>query len=159
MQTSLMPEIIVRPVTQADTHEWFRLRCLLWPDLPEARHTEQMDGYYYERDDEAKYCVFVADPQQHEKLAGFVEASMGEHEEPAAGVVKHGRIEGILADPAFSLAEVTQLLFSAAEDWIRTNAGAQIWADCALNGPVRPDLFEHAGFRAARTTISMFKRL
>ena len=67
-----MQNFKVRPVSEEDINEWFRLRKLLWDESSDEEHQAEMLDIYEHSDSQ---LVLVAQTEDG-KLIGFLEASI-----------------------------------------------------------------------------------
>src|SRR5215213_2956817 len=63
--------VIVRSIREDDLQEWFRLRQMLWDELSEEEHRDEMLDIYAHTDSQ---LVLVA--EREGRLVGFLEASI-----------------------------------------------------------------------------------
>lgn len=116
----------VRPLGEDDFPEWLRLRKLLWDELTEDEHRDEMLDIYEHTDSQ---LVLVAETGG--RLVGFLEASIRPFVEDC--VTDHvGYLEGWFVEPQFRRYGIGGDLVSAAERWARKKGCTEMASDAEV---------------------------
>ncbi|HEV8591025.1 MAG TPA: aminoglycoside 6'-N-acetyltransferase [Pyrinomonadaceae bacterium] len=137
------PEI--RPVTENDLDDWFRLRKQLWDQITDEEHHGEMLDILEHSDAQ---LVLVADVGNR-RLAGFLEASIRPYVEDCH--TDHvGYLEGWYVDPEHRKQGIGRALVEAAEDWAFEKGCTEMASDAELGNEV--SLAAHRGLGYAETS-------
>ncbi len=143
----------IRPLLQSDDAEWFRMRDLLWPGLPEAQHRAEMTAYRAT----TSWAVFVAD-RGDGRLAGFLE--LGERRSAdgcSSSPVPY--IEGWYVDEDVRRSGVGRALVEAAERRAREAGHSEIASDCLLDNEASRRAHDSLGYQEVDRLIHFRKPL
>ena len=148
------PQLSVRPVTEADLSEWFRLRQKLWDATSPADHQEEMLDILDHPDTQ---LVLVADAGDG-KLTGFLEASIRPFVEDCESD-NVGYLEGWFVDPDHRRRGIGRALVDAAENWARTRGATEMASDAEIGND--PSLSAHAklGYEETSRLVHLRKEL
>lgn len=146
-------EIIVRPIGESDLEEWFRLRCILWDETPEAEHRSEMldilDHYETQQ-------VFVA--ENDGRLVGFLEASIRPFVEDCYSD-RVGYLEGWYVEQPFRRKGIGAELVRAAEKWAKINGCAEMASDAELGNTISAEAHTKLGYEETSRLIHFRKEL
>ena len=116
----------VRPLRDDDLPEWFRLRRMLWDELTETEHRDEMLDIYEHTESQ---LVLVAETDG--RLVGFLEASIRPFVEDC--ITDHvGYLEGWFVEPGFRRYGIGGGLVSAAERWARKKGCTEMASDAEV---------------------------
>ncbi|MEP6946751.1 MAG: aminoglycoside 6'-N-acetyltransferase [Acidobacteriota bacterium] len=118
----------VRPVREDDLNEWFRLRSLLWDEMPVEDHKEEMVDIIEHTDSQ---FVAVADLGDG-RLAGFLEASIRPFVDDCSSE-NVGYLEGWYVDSDFRRQGIGTAMVSMAETWARTRGCTEMASDAEID--------------------------
>jgi aminoglycoside 6'-N-acetyltransferase I len=122
------PTINIRPFSEEDLSEWFRLRQLLWDETEQDDHQSEMMEILEHYDSQ---FVAVADAGDG-RLAGFLEASIRPFVEDCNSE-NVGYLEGWFVDPEFRRKGVGTGLVSLAEQWARNKGCTEMASDAEID--------------------------
>jgi aminoglycoside 6'-N-acetyltransferase I len=146
-------EIVVRPIGESDLEEWFRLRCILWDETPEAEHRSEMldilDHYETQQ-------VFVA--ENDGRLVGFLEASIRPFVEDCYSD-RVGYLEGWYVEQPFRRKGIGAELVRAAEKWAKINGCAEMASDAELGNTISAEAHTKLGYEETSRLIHFRKEL
>ena len=116
----------VRPLREDDLPEWFRLRRMLWDELTEDEHRDEMLDIYEHTDSQ---LVLVAEADG--RLVGFLEASIRPFVEDC--ITDHvGYLEGWFVEPNFRRYGIGGDLVRGAERWARKKGCTEMASDAEV---------------------------
>src|SRR5688572_12007967 len=116
----------VRPLREDDLPEWFRLRRMLWDELSEEEHRDEMLDIYEHTDSQ---LVLVAETDG--RLIGFLEASIRPFVEDCH--TDHvGYLEGWFVEPGFRRYGIGGDLVRGAERWARKKGCIEMASDAEV---------------------------
>lgn len=116
----------VRPLREDDLPEWFRLRRMLWDELTEEEHRDEMLDIYEHTDSQ---LVLVAETDG--RLIGFLEASIRPFVEDC--ITDHvGYLEGWFVEPGFRRYGIGGDLVRSAERWARKKGCTEMASDAEV---------------------------
>jgi aminoglycoside 6'-N-acetyltransferase I len=140
-----MEGLQIRPVTENDLNEWFRLRKQLWDQIADEDHRTEMLDILEHYDAQ---LVLVADTGNG-RLAGFLEASIRPYVEDCH--TDHvGYLEGWFVDSEYRKQGVGGSLVEAAEYWAFEKGCTEMASDAELGNEV--SLAAHLGLGYAETS-------
>lgn len=145
--------VIVRPIGESDLEEWFRLRCLLWDETPEAEHRAEMLGIldHYETQQ-----VFVA--AANGNLVGFLEAGIRPFVEDCY-TDRVGYLEGWYVEKEHRRKGIGTELVRAAEQWASLNGCAEMASDAELGNQISAEAHTKLGYEETSRLIHFRKEL
>lgn len=146
-------EIVVRPISETDLEEWFRLRCILWDQTPEAEHRAEMldilDHYETQQ-------VFVAESDGG--LVGFLEASIRPFVEDCY-TDRVGYLEGWYVEAPHRRKGIGAELVHSAEEWARISGCAEMASDAELGNNISERAHTKLGYEETSRLIHFRKEL
>jgi len=148
------PQPNVRPISEVDLSEWFRLRRKLWDATSDEDHKAEMLDIL---DHPETQLVLVADADAG-KLAGFLEASIRPFVEDCESD-NVGYLEGWYVDPEFRRRGIGRSLVQAAEMWARSSGCTEMASDAELGN--EPSLASHVrlGYEETSRLVHLRKSL
>jgi aminoglycoside 6'-N-acetyltransferase I len=148
------PQLNVRPVTEADLSEWFRLRRKLWDATGDEDHKAEMLDIL---DHAETQLVLVAEAEEG-KLAGFLEASIRPFVEDCESD-NVGYLEGWFIDPDYRRLGLGSALVTAAEEWARGHGATEMASDAEIGN--EPSLSAHIklGYEETSRLVHLRKEL
>lgn len=120
-------EYRVRPFSEEDLAEWFRLRSLLWDEVAEEDHRSEMLDIVEHPETQ---LVIVAE-RSDGGLAGFLEASIRPFVEDCLSD-SVGYLEGWYVDTDFRRQGIGRAMVSAAENWARSKGCIEMASDAEI---------------------------
>ena len=147
----------IRPVKEADTDEWARMRASLFSN-PDPREIQD----WFEATDEAGrhsvgVAVLVAD-RGDGTLAGFVEIGSRNYAEGCESTPV-AYIEGWYVDPEVRLEGLGRRLIQAAEAWAVAHGFTEMASDTELHNDVSLKAHTALGYTEVERQICFKKRL
>ncbi len=146
--------MFIRPLTDADTAEWVRMRLGLWPELS----TQELQTEMQIIRADSSQVVFVAERPQG-GLGAFVEVSLHREYVPGCDTSPVGYIEGWYVDADLRRQGLGGQLFATAEDWARRQGCQEMGSDCELKNDTSFRAHLALGYQEAERLIHFFKRL
>ena len=144
----------VRPLNENDFTEWFRLRHLLWDELTEDEHREEMVDIYDHQDSQ---LVLVAETESG-KLVGFLEASIRPFVEDCA--TDHvGYLEGWFVEPEFRRDGIGRALVREAENWARARGATEMASDAEIGNEMSLKAHLNLGYEETSRLVHLRKDL
>ena len=121
-------QFTIRAFREDDLGEWYRLRSLLWDEIPENEHRDEMMNIIEHSDTQ---FVAVADNGDG-RLAGFLEASIRPFVEDCS--TDHvGYLEGWFVDSAYRRRGIGRGLVGYAEKWARSVGCTEMASDAEVD--------------------------
>ena len=144
---------VVRPVQQTDLQEWFRLRQMLWDELSEQEHQDEMLDIYEHTDSQ---LVLVADVSG--KLVGFLEASIRPFVEDCH--TDHvGYLEGWFVESDFRRYGIGRDLVRNAERWARKKGCTEMASDAEIGNDLSLQAHQKLGYEETSRLVHLRKDL
>lgn len=156
LKSDTMPteEIFVRPLTEADLGEWFRLRKILWDRTSDDDHQAEMLDIIQHEDSQA---VFVADAGE-KGLVGFLEASIRPFVEDCQ-TDNVGYLEGWFVDDRYRRNGIGAELVKCAEDWARSRECREMASDAELGNDLSLSAHTALGYEETSRLVHLRKEL
>ena len=148
------PQLIVRPITEEDLAEWFRLRSMLWDATGEDDHKAEMLDILDHTDTQ---LVIVADAGDG-RLAGFLEASIRPFVEDCESD-NVGYLEGWFVDPEYRRRGLGRALVSAAETWARSRGATEMASDAEIGNEDSLSAHLRLGYEETSRLVHLRKEL
>ena len=143
----------IRRIEQNDLEEWFRLRKLLWDEIPDEEHHAEMIDIYEHTDTQ---LVLVADVGG--RLAGFLEASIRPFVEDCH--TDHvGYLEGWFVEPEFRRHGIGGSLVRNAESWARHKECAEMASDAEVGNDLSLKSHLSLGYEESSRLVHLRKDL
>ncbi len=144
---------IVRPVQQTDLQEWYRLRQMLWDELTEQEHQDEMLDIYEHSDSQ---LVLVAETDG--RLVGFLEASIRPFVEDCH--TDHvGYLEGWFVEREFRRYGIGGDLVRGAERWARKKGCTEMASDAEVGNDVSLHAHLKLGYEETSRLVHLRKDL
>lgn len=148
------PGISIRPVTENDLSEWFRLRKKLWDGISDEDHRTEMLDVLEHPDAQ---LVLVAD-LGNGSLAGFLEASIRPYVEDC--VTDHvGYLEGWFVEDDYRKNGIGRALVGAAEDWAFEKGCTEMASDAELGNELSLKAHLALGYDETSRLVHLRKEL
>lgn len=147
-------EIRIRPVEEKDFSQWLRLRQLLWDELNEQEHREEMHQIYGNPDTQ---LVLVAECETGE-IVGFLEASIRPFAEDCV-TDKVGYLEGWFVKPEFRKKGIGRALVEEAEDWARSHGCMEMASDSEISNELSILVHSRLGYKETSCLVHWRKEL
>ncbi|MGB7069944.1 MAG: aminoglycoside 6'-N-acetyltransferase [Pyrinomonadaceae bacterium] len=148
------PRISVRPLEEDDLGEWFRLRKLLWDELPEDEHKAEMLDIV---DHIETQHVLVADTGNG-RLVGFLEVSIRPFVEDCQ--TDHvGYLEGWFVDGEYRGRGVGRGLVTAAENWAKQKNCTEMASDAEFGNQTSLKAHMRLGYEETSRLIHLRKEI
>ncbi len=143
----------VRPLREDDLPEWFRLRRMLWDELTEEEHRDEMLDIYEHTDSQ---LVLVAETDG--RLVGFLEASIRPFVEDC--ITDHvGYLEGWFVEPDFRRYGIGGDLVRAAERWARQKGCTEMASDAEVGNDLSLAAHLKLGYEETSRLVHLRKDL
>jgi aminoglycoside 6'-N-acetyltransferase I len=146
--------MLVRPITENDLPEWFRLRKLLWDETPDEEHESEI--YEIIGDLESQF-VAVAEIGEG-RLCGFIEASIRPIAEDCE-TDDVGYLEGWFVEEDSRRQGIGRSLVAAAEDWARHHGCTEMASDAELDNIVSQKAHTRLGYGETSRLVHLKKYL
>lgn len=144
---------IVRPVQETDLQEWYRLRQMLWDELTEQEHQDEMLDIYEHSDSQ---LVLVAETDG--RLVGFLEASIRPFVEDCH--TDHvGYLEGWFVEREFRRYGIGGDLVRGAERWARKKGCTEMASDAEVGNDVSLHAHLKLGYEETSRLVHLRKDL
>lgn len=144
----------VRPLVDDDIDEWFRLRKLLWDELTDDEHKDEMRDIYKHTDSQ---LVLVAEISNG-KLVGFLEASIRPFVEDCE--TDHvGYLEGWFVEPSYRKNGIGGTLVESAEDWAREKDCEEMASDAEVGNELSLTAHQKLGYEETSRLVHLRKTL
>lgn len=144
----------VRPITDDDIEEWFRLRKLLWDEISDAEHKDEMTEIYNHNDSQ---LVLVAETDNG-KLVGFLEASIRPFVEDCE-TDNVGYLEGWFVEEFYRKRGIGGTLVEAAEDWARGKDCEEMASDAEVGNELSLTAHQKLGYQETSRLVHLRKEL
>jgi aminoglycoside 6'-N-acetyltransferase I len=144
----------VRPITEDDVSEWFRLRKLLWDELSDAEHKDEMMDIYEHTDSQ---LVLVAETDG-KRLVGFLEASIRPFVEDCE-TDNVGYLEGWFVESAYRKQGIGGTLVEAAENWARDRDCEEMASDAEVGNELSLTAHQKLGYEETSRLVHLRKVL
>ncbi len=144
---------IVRPVQETDLQEWYRLRQMLWDELTEQEHQDEMLDIYEHSDSQ---LVLVAETDG--RLVGFLEASIRPFVEDCH--TDHvGYLEGWFVEREFRRYGIGGDLVRGAERWARKKGCTEMASDAEVGNDISLHAHLKLGYEETSRLVHLRKDL
>lgn len=144
----------VRPITEKDFSEWFRLRKMLWDESSDEEHRAEMADIF---DHSETQLVLVAETDS-QKLIGFLEASVRPFVEDCHS--DHvGYLEGWFVEPDYRQSGVGRKLVATAEDWAREQGCEEMASDSEIGNDLSLNTHLKLGYEETSRLVHLRKDL
>jgi len=144
---------IVRPVNESDLPEWLRLRRMLWDELTDEEHRDEMIDIYEHTDSQ---LVLVAETGA--RLVGFLEASIRPFVEDCH--TDHvGYLEGWFVEPGFRRYGIGTDLVRGAERWARKKGCTEMASDAEVGNDLSLQAHQKLGYEETSRLVHLRKDL
>lgn len=145
---------IIRPVTENDISEWFRLRKLLWDESTDEEHKAEMLDIYEHTDSQ---LVLVAQLDTG-RLVGFLEASIRPFVEDCHSDYV-GYLEGWFVEPEFRKFGIGRRLVKGAENWARSKGCEEMASDSEIGNDLSLKAHLKLGYEETSRLVHLRKDL
>lgn len=145
---------IVRPIQETDLQEWYRLRQMLWDELSDEEHQDEMLDIYEHTDSQ---LVLVAETGNG-KLIGFLEASIRPFVEDC-NTENVGYLEGWFVEPDFRRYGIGRDLVRAAERWARKKGCTEMASDAEIGNDLSLEAHLKLGYEETSRLVHLRKDL
>lgn len=144
----------VRPVTEKDFSEWFRLRKQLWDESSDEEHRVEMADIF----DHAETQLVLVAETDNRRLIGFLEASIRPFVEDCHS--DHvGYLEGWFVEPNYRKSGVGRRLVAAAEDWARAQGCEEMASDAEIGNDLSLNTHLKLGYEETSRLVHLRKDL
>ena len=145
----------IRPVSEADSLEWERLRQRLWPS-PVGEHTGEIAAFFRgPRTNPAE--VFLA-VDESGRIIGFAEVSI-RREAAGCALGRVAFLEGWYVEDAFRRTGVGAGLVAAVEDWARREGCSELASDTETHNDLSIVAHRALGFEEVERVVCFRKSL
>ena len=144
----------VRPIAEDDVSEWLRLRKLLWDELTDAEHRDEMLDIYEHTDSQ---LVLVAETDG-ERLIGFLEASIRPFVEDCE-TDNVGYLEGWFVEEDYRKNGIGGTLVEAAENWARDRDCEEMASDAEVGNELSLTAHQKLGYEETSRLVHLRKIL
>ncbi|HEY0459554.1 MAG TPA: aminoglycoside 6'-N-acetyltransferase [Pyrinomonadaceae bacterium] len=145
--------VIVRPIQEHDLPDWYRLRRMLWDELSEEEHRDEMFDIYEHTDSQ---LVLVA--EKDGKLVGFLEASIRPFVEDCH-TDNVGYLEGWFVEPGFRRYGIGRDLVKNAERWARKKGCTEMASDAEVGNDLSLEAHLKLGYEETSRLVHLRKDL
>ncbi len=145
--------VIVHPIRENDLQEWFRLRQMLWDELTEEEHRDEMLDIYGHPDSQ---LVLVA--EKDGRLVGFLEASIRPFVEDC-NTDNVGYLEGWFVESGFRRYGIGRDLVRAAESWARKKGCTEMASDAEVGNDLSLAAHLKLGYEETSRLVDLRKDL
>jgi aminoglycoside 6'-N-acetyltransferase I len=143
----------VRPIQESDLQAWYRLRQMLWDELTEQEHQDEMLDIYEHTDSQ---LVLVA--EKDGRLVGFLEASIRPFVEDCHSD-QVGYLEGWFVEPGFRRYGIGRDLVRAAERWARKKGCTEMASDAEVGNDLSLEAHLKLGYKETSRLVHLRKDL
>ena len=144
----------VRPITEDDVSEWLRLRKLLWDELTDAEHRDEILDIYEHTDSQ---LVLVAETDSG-RLIGFLEASIRPFVEDCE-TDNVGYLEGWFVEESYRRKGIGGILVEAAEEWAREKDCEEMASDAEVGNELSLTAHQMLGYEETSRLVHLRKIL
>lgn len=144
----------VRRLIEKDISEWFRLRKMLWDELPDEEHKSEMRDIYEHTETQ---LVLVAETSGA-KLVGFLEASIRPFVEDCHSE-DVGYLEGWFVEPEYRENGIGGKLVRAAENWARKKGCEEMASDAEVGNELSLTAHQSLGYEETSRLVHLRKDL
>jgi aminoglycoside 6'-N-acetyltransferase I len=144
----------VRPLEKKDFQEWFRLRRLLWDEVTDDEHREEMLDIF---DHTETQLVLVGETEKG-NLVGFLEASIRPFVEDCLTDYV-GYLEGWFVEPEFRRHGVGRELVRSAENWARGKGCIEMASDSEIDNDLSVKAHSKLGYTETSRLVHWRKEL
>jgi aminoglycoside 6'-N-acetyltransferase I len=148
------PQFVVRPITENDLSEWFRLRRQLWDATGDEDHQAEMLDILDHSDTQ---LVLVAEAGDS-TLAGFLEASIRPFVEDCESD-NVGYLEGWYVDPEFRRMGIGRSLVRGAESWAKSRGCTEMASDAEIGNEQSLLAHTRLGYEETSRLVHLRKEL
>lgn len=145
---------IVRPIQENDLEEWFRLRQMLWDELTEEEHQDEMLDIYEHTDSQ---LVLVAE-KDGGRLVGFLEASIRPFVEDC-NTDHVGYLEGWFVESGYRRYGIGRDLVRNAERWARKKGCTEMASDAEVGNELSLQAHLKLGYDETSRLVHLRKEL
>lgn len=144
----------VRPLEEKDFQEWLRLRKLLWDEVTDDEHREEMLDIFEHHETQ---LVLVGETENNH-LVGFLEASIRPFVEDC--VTDHvGYLEGWFVESEFRRYGVGRELVRTAEKWARGKGCVEMASDSEIGNDLSVKAHSNLGYTETSRLVHWRKEL
>lgn len=144
----------VRRLIEKDISEWFRLRKILWDELPDEEHKAEMRDIFEHTETQ---LVLVAETSGG-KLVGFLEASIRPFVEDCHSE-DVGYLEGWFVEPEYRENGIGGKLVRAAEGWARKKGCEEMASDAEVGNELSLTAHQSLGYEETSRLVHLRKDL
>ena len=145
--------VTVRSIQESDLPEWYRLRRMLWDELTEEEHRDEMFDIFEHTDSQ---LVLVA--EKDGRLVGFLEASIRPFVEDCH--TDHvGYLEGWFVEPGFRRYGIGRDLVRTAERWARKKGCTEMASDAEVGNDLSLEAHLKLGYEETSRLVHLRKDL
>ncbi len=144
----------VRRLIEKDISEWFRLRKMLWDELPDEEHKSEMRDIFEHTETQ---LVLVAETSGG-KLIGFLEASIRPFVEDCHSE-DVGYLEGWFVEPEYRENGIGGKLVRAAEGWARSKGCEEMASDAEVGNELSLTAHQSLGYEETSRLVHLRKDL
>jgi aminoglycoside 6'-N-acetyltransferase I len=144
----------VRPVTEKDFPEWFRLRKMLWDESSDEEHRAEMTDIFEHRETQLVLVVELTNGE----LIGFLESSIRPFVEDCHS--DHvGYLEGWFIQPEYRRHGIGRVLVQAAENWARQRGCEEMASDAEIGNDSSLEAHLKLGYQETSRLVHLRKDL
>jgi aminoglycoside 6'-N-acetyltransferase I len=147
-------EYVVRPLSESDLNEWFRMRKQLWDVAADDDHKSEMLDIFANPDSQV---VFVAD-SGNGRLLGFLEASIRPFVEDCHSD-QVGYLEGWYVEPEYRESGIGRELVIQAEGWARERGCTEMASDAEIGNQISLTAHQSLGYEETSRLVHLRKEL
>ena len=144
----------IRIVKKADYPQWLRLRKMVYSDLTDSFHQQEMKRY----DQEPEMVCFLAWENGYEKPIGFIEVSLRNVVDGCL-TDRVGYLEGLYVDPEHRGREIGRSLIERANAWFKTQGCSEVATDALADDYQAQAFHLKMGFRETYRIVQFKKEL
>ena len=144
----------VRPLEEKDFPEWLRLRRLLWDEVTDEEHIEEMRDIF----EHYQTQLVLVGETENNHLVGLLEASIRPYVEDC--VTDHvGYLEGWFVEPEFRRHGIGRELVRAAEKWARDKGCTEMASDSEIGNDLSLKAHSNLGYTETSRLVHWRKEL
>jgi len=144
----------VRQLEEKDFQEWRRLRRLLWDEVSDEEHLEEMRDIFEHTDTQ---LVLVGETEKG-NLIGFLEASIRPFVEDCLTDYV-GYLEGWFVEPEFRRSGIGRELVRRAEEWARGKGCIEMASDSEIDNDLSVKAHSNLGYTETSRLVHWRKEL